>query len=183
MRNASRLDREICETFLNNWDDLIAELAEIKNRMEISQPEMNETSEMPSGGERAASRKERIGQAFFRRAILSAYNSAYCITGINIPALLRASHIKPWAKSNDINEKTNPQNGLLLNALHDVAFDKGLITISVDYRVVVSPLLLNAGEKNNFYFLKYDGQKITLPTKFLPAREFIEYHNKEIFLK
>jgi putative restriction endonuclease len=100
---------------------------------------------------------------------------------LNIPGLLRASHIKPWAKS-DTNEKVNPQNGLLLNALHDSAFDKGFITINFDYEIVVSSEIKKT--KNTAisdYILKYCGEKITLPSRFVPSREFIEYHNDVVF--
>lgn len=111
------------------------------------------------------------------------YGGACCITGLCIPTLLTASHIKPWKDSNPQIERTNPQNGLCLNALHDRAFDRGLITITTDYKVVVSKQI------KDFYtvkavqesFKKYDGRKIDLPEKFLPARQFIEYHNEHIF--
>jgi len=103
-----------------------------------------------------------------------------CITGINITSLLRASHIKPWTASNDINEKANPQNGLLLNALHDVAFDKGFITITPEYKLLVSSQLPLEDDWGDF-FAQYNGLEIRKPTKFLPAREFIEYHNDVIF--
>ena len=52
-----------------------------------------------------------------------------------------SSHIKPWKVSNAQTERTNPSNGLCLNALHDKAFDRGLITIDYDYNIVVSDKL------------------------------------------
>ena len=127
--------------------------------------------------------KQRIGQSFFRRALLASYRSTCCITGVNIPSLLRASHIKPWVASNDINEKTNPQNGILLNALHDVAFDKGLITITKDYKVIVSSRFSLGGIWSEDFFTKFNGLEIHKPSKFLPPKEFIEYHNDVIFMR
>lgn len=63
------------------------------------------------------------------------------MTGISISELLIASHIKPWKVSNNEDEKTNPRNGLCLNALHDKAFDRGLITIDKNYKIIVSSKL------------------------------------------
>mgnify|MGYP000817520861 FL=1 len=101
-----------------------------------------------------------------------------------VPALLVASHIKPWAVSDPKTERTNPCNGLCLNALHDKAFDRGLITVLPDYTVRVSKELKKTGpDSETEWLLSCDKQKITLPEKFLPAREFLEYHNDMIFEK
>ena len=62
---------------------------------------------------------------------------------MNEPKLLIASHIKPWKVSDEKTERTNPQNGLCLNALHDKAFDKGLITINKKYEIIISSQLKN----------------------------------------
>lgn len=74
----------------------------------------------------------RVGQNYFRNAVLSAYESRCCMTGISVPEFLIASHIKPWKSSDDKKEKANPRNGLCLNALHDKAFDLGFITVDKD---------------------------------------------------
>ena len=71
--------------------------------------------------------KTRVNQELFRSAVLSSYDDACCITGIDLPPLLVASHIVPWSK--DPRERLNPRNGLCLNALHDRAFDRGLISV------------------------------------------------------
>src|ERR1035437_10336715 len=75
--------------------------------------------------ETQATVKVRRGQQFFRQAVLNAYDVRCCISGINVPRLLVASHIKPWGKFP--NDRLNPRNGLCLSALHDAAFDAGLI--------------------------------------------------------
>ena len=69
---------------------------------------------------------QRVGQDFFRRAVLANYEETCCITGIADPRLLTASHIKPWGKDSD--NRHNPANGLLLSATLDRAFDRGLIS-------------------------------------------------------
>ena len=184
--HGSKLDKSVCLDFLDNWDALIIEVEIIKQNLGLSIiSNKNEISDdvikIPLGMDKLSQQKIRIGQSFFRRAILSAYSNRCCITGIDIPNLLRASHIKPWKDSNDINEKTNPQNGILFNALHDTAFDKGYITISTDYKIIVSPQIYEYGEKTRFYFSSLSGQQICLPNRFLPSKTFIEYHNNVIF--
>ena len=179
LNHGSKLDEEVCKEFLQNWNALIVETNEIKTRLKLSQFEQSIliTQEIPIGGDIVRNQKVRIGQAFFRSALLAAYNHRCCFTGITVPELLRASHIKPWSASDDINEKTNPQNGLLLNALHDAAFDKGLMTITADYKILVSKKLINENDDNKMFFEKYHGRNMFLPSRFLPDRRFIEYHN------
>lgn len=71
--------------------------------------------------------------------MLSAYNNACAITRIKINEFLVASHIKPWVK--DENNRLNPHNGICLNSIHDRAFDRGLITIGRDYKIIISSRL------------------------------------------
>jgi len=67
----------------------------------------------------------------------------------------------------------------LLNALHDVAFDKGYITISIDYRILVSKELQLDDDVNAKYFKSLHGQNMNLPSRFYPDKQFIEYHNSK----
>ena len=113
---------------------------------------------------------------------MTAYDVRCCISGINVPRLLVASHIKPWGKFPD--ERLNPGNGLCLSNLHDAAFDNGLITLDEDLRVVLSNRLQKffpepALEQN---FVPYEGKPIRLPEKLAePEGEFLRYHRMEIF--
>lgn len=181
LNHGSKLDEDICKEFLKNWDLLVAEVSEIKFKIGLPQFEktIEEVQTIHIGRDKMVTRKERIGQSFFRYALLASYNNKCCFTGIAIPELLVASHIKPWSESDNATEKVNPQNGLLLNALHDAAFDKGLITISLEYRIIVSQKLLSESEIDNRYFASLNGQKMMLPSRFLPDRQFIEYHNSK----
>ena len=67
--------------------------------------------------------------------------------------------------------------------MHDKAFDRGLITIDKNYRIVNSRLIKDTAmdEKTREWFAFYNGKEIMLPDKFLPGKEFIEYHNDVIF--
>jgi putative restriction endonuclease len=122
--------------------------------------------------------KVRVNQSIFRTIVLATYNSSCCITGINNPELLIASHILPWSK--DEKNRLNPMNGLCLNVLHDRAFDAGLITISAeDYKIKVSSRLKkkNVPESIEQNFINLEGKEMFLPDKFLPAKELLKIHN------
>ena len=137
----------------------------------------------PSGPtETQATVKVRRGQQFFRQSVLTAYDVRCCISGINVPRLLVASHIKPWGKFP--NERLNPRNGLCLSTLHDAAFDDGLITLNEKLGVVLSRHLRNyfpqpALEQN---FVPFEGKPIHLPDKLAePNPDFLRYHRDRIF--
>ncbi|MGB2627001.1 MAG: HNH endonuclease, partial [Candidatus Acidiferrum sp.] len=103
--------------------------------------------------------------------------------GLSMPELLTASHIVPW--SVDTRNRTNPRNGLCLNAIHDKAFDCGLITVTTDYRVRVASSLKKPSHPGDnmrqLLFLKYEGERIVLPSRFLPDASFLGYHNVHVF--
>lgn len=130
------------------------------------------------GLERIAQVRTRINQDYFRSVLLSNYSGTCCLTGINIPALLMASHIKPWATATP-SERLMSSNGLLLNALHDRAFDRGLITLDDRYRIVVSSRVPHT-PTNDQWLYAFDGRKIALPgsdESTWPRLDFIHYHN------
>lgn len=94
--------------------------------------------------EREATVRQRIGQNLFREGLMSLWGGRCAVTGLDVPALLRASHAKPWADSNDA-ERMDVYNGLLLAAHWDAAFDAGLVSFDVDGRPLWSPKLSQAG--------------------------------------
>jgi putative restriction endonuclease len=126
--------------------------------------------------------KVRRGQQFFRQAVLTAYDVRCCVTGINVPRLLVASHIKPWSKFPD--DRLNPRNGLCLSALHDAAFDEGLMTIDDSLGVVLSKRLRSFFpqpilEQN---FSPFEGVPIRMPNKLgEPDVSFLRYHREFVF--
>ena len=183
--NASNLDNQIWNEFFNHWETLPFEseklLAKIKNTTVEKLNHIPE-NELPKAGKtREQLVKVRVNQAFFRSSILASYNNTCCITGMQQPEFLIASHIRPW--SVDEKNRLNPQNGIAINALHDKAFEVGLITITYDFKIIVSPLLLKQKKSKSIedYFLKYHNQDIILPSRFLPDVEFLKYHNQERF--
>ena len=182
--NSSKLDKEIWDEFYNNWEDLAfeseLERARIENRS-VLEENFVDINTIPEGKTKEQVVKARINQTFFRKSILAAYNATCCITGLVQAELLIAAHIKPW--SIDTKNRLNPRNGIAINALHDKAFDKGLITISQEYRVKVSSILLHQKKVPVIeqYFLAYHNKEIILPSRFLPDPEFLVYHNEHFF--
>lgn len=188
MSHGSKLDEKVWNEFCNNWEELSYQaqmiLAEKKQTSIEKMLEYTDIEKIPTGEYRERLIKTRVGQYFFRMSVLSAYSNRCCITGLNKPELLIASHIKPWKDSNIQTERTNPSNGLCLNALHDKAFDRGLITIDYNYNIVVSGKLKDSDmdSETKAWFEYYDQKRIILPDRFLPGKEFIEYHNDMVFM-
>lgn len=81
--------------------------------------------------EKEALVRQRLGQDRFRKALID-YWGKCPLTGISEPAMLRASHIKPWAQCESDAERLDVFNGLLLSAHWDAAFDAGLVSFSDD---------------------------------------------------
>ncbi|WP_428230429.1 HNH endonuclease [Flavobacterium sp.] len=127
--------------------------------------------------------KTRVNQSVFRQMVLSNYNNKCAITGIDIPELLLASHIIPWSKNEE--HRLNPENGICFSALYDKAFDKGLIGINTNHEIIFSDSIKRKKEAEfyNKYFYSLENQKIIAPQKYLPRKEFLEYHLDTVFNK
>lgn len=89
--------------------------------------------------ERESVVKARIGQGVFRKQLLEMWDGC-AVTGVKLPEILRASHIKPWRDSTNA-ERTNRYNGLLLLPQYDHLFDKKLISFEDDGKLLKSPVL------------------------------------------
>lgn len=132
--------------------------------------------------EKTATVKLRRGQQFFRQTVLNAYGVSCCISGVNVPRLLVASHIRPWSEFPD--DRLNPKNGLCLSSIHDAAFDAGLITLDEKRRVVLSSRLKrhfpNQVLEQNF--AAFAGKEIRLPDMLAePDEAFLAHHRGSIF--
>lgn len=177
--NASKLDKVIWNEFYNNWDAALLEserlLAQRKHTTIEAENDVATNDILKEGLEKERLVMTRINQSIFRRIVLATYNNTCCVTGIQHPELLVASHIVPW--KDDSSNRLNPTNGLCLNVLHDKAFDRCLITVDAEsYRVRVCAQLMDVRE-----FGEVDDVEIKLPDKFLPGREFLRGHN-EVFI-
>ena len=183
--NASRSDRAMWEEMNADWERFANEAQKaLQDLQMVGQSDVNEVipeieDSRREGIDRPVETTARVGQSFFRTAVLSAYDQRCCITGLSIPRLLVASHIVPW--SHDPANRVNPRNGLLLSALHDRAFDAGLLTVNDDMTVKVSPSYSD-DEFFSSAVAAYQGKPIRLPERFHPDREFLAYHRENIFV-
>ena len=178
--------KPIWDEYTNDRERLFYEAQSIKAAL-LHKPieeTLNISVQDLEGKEKKVVIKQRVNQSVFRSMILSNYEGHCAITGINIPELLVAGHIIPWADSSP-QQKLNPENGICLSALYDKAFDKGLITISPDdFTICLSSALCEYETQDYFekHFGSVSGQKITMPIEHHPNREFLAYHRDKIFL-
>jgi len=126
--------------------------------------------------EKDAMRKARIGQGQFRKELIN-YWSACAITGCKAPGLLRASHIKPWAKSEDI-ERLDLYNGLLLSPTLDACFDSGFISFNDSGDIIASDNL-SANDMTALGIHK----KMKLANIEAQHCKYLAYHRGSIFQK
>jgi len=98
----------------------------------------------------------------FKKEIPKIYNYTCCISGMRIIAdkemqMIDACHIVPFSESGD----DTIGNGLSLCPNLHRAFDRGLIAISDEYRVLVKPFY--EADKNVYSIKQFEGKKILLP--------------------
>lgn len=184
LSGASSSDKKMWEEMQNDWENFAIEseeaIALVSKELDFYKAQPVDVEENYIGLDKVIKAKARIGQNFFRRSVLSAYSYKCCITGFSIPELLVASHIIPWRL--DTKNRLNPRNGLALSMLHDKAFDLGLITINENMTIKISDINCATDDKFfNFALKNYQNKPITLPEKFIPDREFLDFHRKNIF--
>ena len=106
-----------------------------------------EIANLPRSTEAERMVVQRVGQDIFRRGLLEYWDGRCAITGLDVPELLRASHIKRWADCDTDAERLDVFNGLLLAPHLDAVFDAGFITLAEDGAVLVSDAL-SAGARS-----------------------------------
>ncbi len=177
--NVSKLDRAVWNEFFEDWETMAYESEKMVMAIRVDRDKGSD-QDIPEGKTRNTTVRTRVNQSFFRKMILASYNLRCCITGLPIEKLLIASHIVPWGK--DSKNRLNPQNGLCLNALHDKAFDCGLITLDESYRVVLSKEVLAFDPTDARLIIQAEGVKISFPNRFIPGQDFLDYHRRNIFI-
>jgi putative restriction endonuclease len=123
--------------------------------------------------------KGRANQDAFRKIILHLYQGRCCVTGLDVPEVNRASHIIPW--SEDQSKRLDPRNGLCLSATYDAAFDRHLLSLDDDYRIILSRDLKDhyTSETVRAYFHNREGEPITRPAAYLPLISYLERHRSK----
>ena len=183
LANASRLDRAIWEEFNANPNLLAEQSEEAYAQLEFPSAVPAEVEpEIPSRPTEAiATRPMRLVQGFFRRSVLAAYRYSCAFCRLDIPAVLTASHIIPWTANVEL--RADPRNGLSLCALHDRAFDRGLMCVDENFKIRVSRRARSRidSEILRATFTNLDGTAISLPERFHPHSAALEYHRQRIF--
>jgi hypothetical protein len=118
--------------------------------------------------------KARVGQGKYREKLLEL--CPYCpISMVSDDRLLIASHIKPWAKSNDF-EKTDPYNGFMFTPTFDMLFDRGYLSFTNDKKSILSPFLskmtyskIGISDGKTFNHIPTEGRE-----------EYLNYHRNQI---
>jgi putative restriction endonuclease len=192
--NASRGDKEIWHEFNNDWNRLaLASEQATRDLLGDKAIELNDEADANAGSpstlvgiatketETRRLQNVRLGQAFFRATVLAAYHDHCCMCRLAFKSLLIASHIVPWAIRPEL--RLDPRNGLCLCAMHDKAFDRGLVGIGPDWQIVVSRRLDDhlPHPVVEAMFLAFRDRPIHLPEKFRPIPDHLEYHRTNIY--
>ena len=139
---------------------------------------------------RLVEQRARLGQHRFAAQVLSNYDHHCGFCGfaprtLQRHGLLVASHIKPWARSDDT-ERLDPRNGIAACPMHDAAFDSGLITVNGGLRIHRAERLqqsMVADEGTEQYF----GEQILAPRlkvvseRGSPDVRYLKYHIQNVF--
>ncbi len=184
MQHGSKLEEKIWNEFNQNWEELAYQseiaLGELKGLNKYDLIKLEE--DFPEGKVKEAVIKVRINQNFFREMILAGYRSRCAVCSLPEASLLVACHIIPW--SINISLRMNPRNGICMCVLHDKAFDKGLITIRDDYKLLVSKIIKRLSNEVAVQrgFIPYENIEIKLPDRFIPDKKFVEFHRNNVFI-
>lgn len=180
LKNGIRQVQPIWDEFIDNQQDLVFEseriLADYQHTtIEETYPEIVFDLKDLVGEVKIRAVEVRVNQSVFRKMILKTYTNRCAISGIDLPELLVAGHIVPWAK--DEHERLNPENGLCLSYLYDRAYEKGLICIDTDYKLLISRRLKAESSKEFYqeFFGRFENQLIRVPRTYQPKKEFLEY--------
>lgn len=180
LSRVAKTDKDIFYEFKHDWGNLSALAENITGLALFDADPINGAKPISSLTDKNKVSRERH---FFRAAVFASYETTCCISGMQLPNMLVASHIKPYAKCRASSERTDPSNGLLLNTFYDKAFDFGLITVGTDYKVHVSPAV-KCHEYNEFtqkWLIDLEDTAIIIPKRFQPDKQYLEYHNDIIF--
>ena len=121
--------------------------------------------------------------SMFKQRVPKMYNYRCAVSGLQVNSehsisMVDACHIQPWS----LNHVDTIQNGICLTPTLHRAFDRGLISISDDYRVIVSKTFME--DKNSSYALsQFNRKPLLLPIQkeYAPSLDFLEWHRANTF--
>lgn len=118
----------------------------------------------------------RLGQGKFREELINIWQ--FCsISSLKMVEILKASHIKPWAVSQN-NERLDPFNGLLLAPNFDELFDKGFISFTDSGEIIISNQFPNKEKE----FLGISSS-LKLKKVYPENKKYLKYHRNNVLRK
>lgn len=191
LSGASALDREVWDEYHGDLAEMVPESQERFDAL-FTEAENESTEVIPGTGIRRVQRqpsgaaeairpaKQRRGQDYFRDIVLNNYDNCCAVTGLPIREFLIASHILPW-RSHEA-ERLNVRNGIALNRLFDVAFDRHFLSFDDDLRLVFLPPLLPflRNPATEEAFTPHEGKSLLVPADATPPDpEFLAIHRRQ----
>ena len=186
LTHVAKADEQLWVAFRDNPEQLAFESEKAYERIigiwEDTPPKEMKVPEAKGPTEIVRPVRVRLVQQFFRESVLAIYENCCAICELSLRSLLIASHIIPWSQNK--RQRGNPSNGLALCAIHDKAFDRGLISFDESNCVILSKI---AGMKstNPVHIVtlhEVSGKRLRTPARFLPDPQAIAYHRENIFL-
>jgi len=153
---------------LKSYGEFLAELGQVDVAADVDEILVS-TALSPT--EKQVLMNARLGQGRFREHLLQQWQGC-AITGYPMPAMLVASHIKPWRAASNL-ERLDPNNGLLLLANLDKAFDKGFISFEHNGKILISEAL----EKPEVLGI-HQQMKLAVRDAHKP---YLHYHRQSVF--
>jgi len=187
LKNTSKLDRDVWNEIFSDWEKLAYESQ--KTFLKIQEKEVSDRFIEAEGVVSAIEDTEvertvraRLVQGFFRESVLANYRRRCSFCRFEVQEMLNASHIIPW--KDNVERRADPTNGLCLCVFHDRAFDRGIMAINANMKIMISPRVKNFEDTTLFRIgiLEMEGNPIMLPEKFLPDTKAIDFHRSKIFL-
>ncbi|NIK06858.1 hypothetical protein FHY11_000324 [Xanthomonas arboricola] len=148
--------------------------------------DLHQLSSEPSTTTREQLIDARLGQGKFRREVLARWDGRCAVTGCTMVALLRASHVQPWAYvakasrrlSGGLDPRLDPENGLPLVATLDALFDSGLMTFNDDGGALFADALTEK-ELVAMKLIPARARLRSLPGDMM--RHYLQIHREEVF--
>ena len=179
LTKASQLDAAVWDEFRRHTETFGYESELAFARQTHQEPRIAESVnwEDVQGLDRQAVTKVRVSQHLFRSMILAGYRNECAVCRLPIRSLLVASHIVPWSVDRTL--RMNPRNGICMCALHDRAFDEGVLLIRSDYCIALA--LPSRAPSTNIaverFLVAFDGRSITVPDRWPPEPALLDRHN------
>jgi putative restriction endonuclease len=122
--------------------------------------------------------RPRLGQGIFKLSVRDAYHRACAVTREHSEPVLEAAHIVPYARGGE----HSIDNGLLLRSDLHRLYDLGYVTVTPDHVFQVGDRLRHEFNNGRSYYA-LSGSRIVVPDRvdWLPNREHLEWHMKEVF--